>query len=191
MKWQQLAGPGGALPFLGAKCAHCGDLSIWEISGSGHSTTHRMVYPPARLGVPPHPEMPARPLELYLEAQDVAARSPRAAAALLRVAVDVLLREVVEGAGRKSLNDVIGMAVAAGLTPAVQQALDVLRVIGNDALHPEAIVLDEQDPDAKVASLSKLMNVVVEQMVASPRLAREMLDTLPSGAREGIARRDS
>jgi hypothetical protein len=191
MAWAQIQGPGGYMPFFAAKCLHCGDYSIWLTIGAGPGTSYRIVYPAVRIAVPPHPEMPTAPLELYQEAQDVATRSPRAAAALLRVAVDVLLREVVPGAGRKSLNDVIGMAVANGLTPAVQQALDVLRVVGNDAVHPESIVLDEQDPEAKVVSLSKLMNLVVEQLVATPRLAGEMLETLPETAREAIARRDS
>lgn len=167
-----------------SQCGRCHESALW------FDANETLLWPQATGGVPAHTEMPEASRVLYDEARAVARLSPRAALALLRVAVDVLLREVVPGAGSKRLNDIVGLAVKQGLTPAARVALDALRVIGNDAVHPEQIVLDEEDPAAKVTALCRLLNLVVEQLVAQPRMASEMLDALPDGVKRGIEQRD-
>ncbi len=185
MRWGQMQAPWQMVALAAAQCAHCGGFSIWS------SETALMIWPRVGVGVKPHEQMPAAVLELYREGQAVSAESPRAAAALLRVAVDVLLREVVPDSKGKTLNQVIRKAVEGGLNPSARAALDVLRVTGNDAVHPEQqILLDEQDPLAKVHSLCKLLNLVVEQLIATPRMAREMLDALPPEVLASIEKRD-
>jgi hypothetical protein len=169
-----------------ARCEVCGQWSWWLTE----LDPPRMVWPPARPGERPHPDMPEAALKLYQEARDVATASPRAAVALLRVALDVLLREVVPDAGDRPLNQVIGLAVQRGLSPTVRVALDVLRAHGNDALHPVQLVVDEHDASEKVTALCKHLNLVVEQMVSTPRAAAAALQALPLSVREQIAKRD-
>lgn len=168
-------------------CARCDATAAWLRENGVEGG--RLIWPRQRGGIPPHREMPQDARQLYEEARDVAHLSPRAGVALLRVALDVLLREVVKDADGRSLNDVIKLAVAQGLTPAVWAAMDALRVIGNDAVHPKQLVLGEEDADAKITALCRLLNLVVEQMISAPRLAQEVFDTLPPSAKDGIARR--
>ncbi|MGV2068450.1 DUF4145 domain-containing protein [Agrobacterium sp. 22-226-1] len=66
----------------------------------------------------------------YHEAAGVMSSSPRRAAALLRLAVRKLCGHLGEG-GQK------------GLDQRIQQALDALRVIGNEAVHPGTMDLNE------------------------------------------------
>lgn len=169
-----------------AQCQVCDDWSWWLLEPE----PARMVWPPRRPGIPPHREMPAATKQLYEEARDVANASPRAAVALLRVAADVLLREVLPHAGDKPFNALIGDAVKAGLSPVVQIALDVLRAHGNDAVHPVQLVVDEADAPEKVTALCRQLNLVVEQLVAVPRQQREAFDALPESVRAQIAKRD-
>lgn len=135
MRWVQLrvpspASPSGAqvVPIWRATCTRCGNASVWLAKDD--LTEGVMLVPPVRAGVPPHPDMPEATRQLYDEARAVAKDSPRAAVALLRVAVDVLLRDVVTGAADQPLNTLIGLAVEQGLSPHVRVALDVPRAPG-------------------------------------------------------------
>jgi hypothetical protein len=71
----------------------------------------------------------------------------------------------------------------------IQQAMDVVRVAGNNAVHPGTIELHE-DPE-QLATLFMLLNLIVEQMIRQPRLVAEMYSQLPVGAIEAIGRRDN
>lgn len=78
--------------------------------------------------------------------------------------------------------------VTRGLDPDVQRAMDVVRVVGNNAVHPGEIALGD-DVDV-VAALFDMLNVVVEQLITQSRKIWEMYSHLPQGARDAIARRD-
>ena len=64
----------------------------------------------------------------YLEAAAVLQQSPRAAAALLRLCVQKLCKQL--GLPGKNINDDIAALVTRGLNPEIQKALDIVRVIG-------------------------------------------------------------
>jgi hypothetical protein len=175
-----------------ATCAACRDEQVWlNDSVPGVRTRHVMITPRKLGGTEPHAAMPAAAKALYDEARAVSQDSPRAAAGLLRVAVDTLLRDVVPDAGTKSLNELIPIAKRQGLPIAVEHGLDVLRVTGNGALHPGQIDLDEEDPAGTVSSLCLLINLTVEHLVAAPQMAAEMFAALPAGIRAAIEKRDS
>ena len=91
----------------------------------------------------PNVEMPRNVREYYTEAAEIISRSPRAAAALLRLAIQVLCKEL--GENGNNINDDIASLVAKGLPAVVQQSLDVVRVTGNEAVHPGQI--DTCDPE--------------------------------------------
>jgi hypothetical protein len=93
-----------------------------------------MLYPDAGGGPPANPDLPEDIRGDYLEAQAIVGRSPRGAAALLRLCIQKLCKHLGEE-GEHLWTD-IGNLVRKGLPPAVQEALDAVRVIGNEAVHP-------------------------------------------------------
>lgn len=122
----------------------------------------------------------------YNEAREILAVSPRSAAALLRLALQRLMPHL--GVDTGSLNTDIGELVKQGLPVQIQQALDTLRVIGNNAVHPGELDLD--DSSAALA-LFDLLNFVVEDRITRPKTVSELFAGLPEGARAAVVRRDN
>jgi polyhydroxyalkanoate synthesis regulator phasin len=130
--------------------------------------------------------MPPECLKDYEEARRVLPESVRAAAALLRLAVQKLCKEL--GQKGENLNDDIGNLVKNGLDQRIQQALDIVRVTGNNAVHPGEMNL-EDSPEV-VEELFKLVNMIVDEMITKPRELADLYKKLPEGAREAVAKRD-
>ncbi len=145
-----------------------------------------MVYPELGAAPPPNADMPSEVVHYYREAAAIAQRSPRSAAALLRLAVQVLCIEL--GEKGKSINDDIASLVKKGLPSLVQKALDVVRIVGNNAVHPGQI---DTDDAATVSSLFQLLNVIVDYMISMPARIDSAYSNLPSNLREAIAKRDN
>lgn len=142
---------------------------------------------PSEAPVPPaHVDMPEVCQMDYDEARAIVAVSPRAAAALLRLAVQKLM--VPLGEKGKNINDDIGALVARGLPRQVQQALDFCRVIGNNAVHPGEIEINDTPEIAH--NLFAMLNFIVEDRITRPKHIQSLYDQLPEAARKGIAARD-
>jgi hypothetical protein len=116
-----------------AKCASCLKLSIWV----GESIT----YPAARLNVEPNFDLNPEIKADFNEARTIVATSPRGAAALLRLCVQKLCKQL--GKAGENINADIGALVKDGLNPKVQMALDIVRVVGNEAVHPGELDLND------------------------------------------------
>jgi len=168
------------------RCERCGRINLW-VRSEIDPNTYVLIYPSRFAGARPHPDTPDRVMAVYEEARAVASRSPRSAAGLLRLALQMLVDELVEGSAK--LDTKIGTLVSRGLDPAVQKAMDVLRVVGNNAVHPGQIQIDE-DPEL-VPALFGLLNLVVEQMIARPKHVDSLFDLLPQSARDGIEQRNA
>lgn len=106
--------------------------------------------------------MPSEIRAHFEEAREIFFLSPRGAAALLRLAVQKLC--AVLGESGENINDDIASLVGKGLPVKVQQALDTLRVIGNDAVHPGQIDLNDNRDIA--ASLFELLNIIIDEMIS-------------------------
>jgi predicted naringenin-chalcone synthase len=122
----------------------------------------------------------------YEEARRIVALSPRGACALLRLAVQKLCVDLGE-AGEK-INADIASLVEKGLPVEVQEALDSLRVIGNEAVHPGE--LDLRDDVETATALFDLLNYVVKDRIAEPKERRRIFGLLPEKKRAAIAKRD-
>jgi hypothetical protein len=121
-------------------------------------------------------DMPGNVLDLYEEARAVLNDSARAAAALLRLAVEHLVRHILKGDSADHLYTDIGKLVERGLLPKVQQSLDAVRVIGNNMVHPGKITFDD---DREVAlALFPLVNIIVEQMIAHPKQVSDLYENM-------------
>jgi hypothetical protein len=191
-KWEMLTQPTSvtffrtAAAIWRAECRNCGFFSYWRQSPA-IASDGLLIYPSHNPEVAaPHPDMPQDVREIYEEAAAVVGRSPRAAGALMRYAVQVLMPHLDASGG--DLNAQIGSLVAKGLDVGIQQALDALRVIGNNAVHPLEIDVNE-DPST-VQALFGLLNVIVEALITQPKSLNAVYAKLPAGARAQIERRD-
>lgn len=88
----------------------------------------------------------------------------------------------------ENLNNEIAALVEAGLPVEVQQSLDSVRVIGNESVHPGEMVMDDDVETAE--ALFALLNVIVEDRIAKPKMIRSLYEKLPEGKRKAIEERD-
>lgn len=162
-----------------SKCYNCHDISVW--------IHDQIVYPENKIDILPNIDLPEHIKELFNEARQIVTLSPKGAAALLRLCVQHLCKEL--GESGKNIDKDIASLVSKGLNPLVQKALDIVRVIGNEAVHPGEINLNDNKEIA--IKLFSLINLISEQMISQPRQIGELYDGLPAGKLDGIAKRDT
>ncbi|CAM4050759.1 DUF4145 domain-containing protein [Flavobacterium antarcticum] len=158
-------------------CQHCNKSTVW--------ITDKMYFPDSGNAPFPNPEMPESVLRLYIEASAISSKSPRGAAALLRLSIQVLCKEL--GEDGKNINTDIGNLVKKGLPIIVQQSLDIVRVTGNDAVHPGQI---DTDNPTTVSQLFDLVNIIIEYMISLPKKVSGIYNGLPADKVKGINDRD-
>lgn len=161
-----------------SECFSCGEIAVWVYD--------RLLFPSPSQGPAPNDDLPADVLLDYKEASTILALSPRGAAALLRLAIQKLCQAL--GEKEKDINADIASLVKKGLSPLVQQALDSVRVIGNEAVHPGS--LDLKDDSDTANRLFQLVNIIAEQMISNPRHVSEMYAKLPGEKKKAIDKRD-
>ncbi|AWV35168.1 DUF4145 domain-containing protein [Paenibacillus odorifer] len=160
-------------------CQACGEYHLWF---------NNSMIKPDSTGIPlPAQDMPEGIKLIYIEASEIFSKSPRASAALLRLALQHLCQHL--GGDGKNINDDIGKMVKNGLDVRVQKSLDVVRITGNNAVHPGQ--LDIVDNSDIAARLFGLLNFIVEAMITQPKQIEAFFNELPQGAREAIEKRDA
>lgn len=159
-------------------CASCLEATLW----------HKGVpfFPRKSAMPPPVDDMPNAVKQIYEEAAEVQPTSPRAAAAFLRLALQLLCKEL--GKKGENINDDIAALVADGMSPKIQQAMDILRVIGNNAVHPGQI--DIADDERVCIELFRLINVIVETMITHPKTIDALYMGLPKSNLDAIEKRN-
>lgn len=171
---------GSDVNFRICRCSRCEKFSIW-ISGE-------MVHPNIKTAPLPNSDLPDDIKEDYEEARNIANDSPRGATALLRLAVQKLCTHL--GEKGKNINDDIASLVKKGLPVKIQQALDVVRVVGNNAVHPGQI--DLKDKPEVANSLFGLINLITEIMITQPKHISEIYENvIPDSQKDAIEKRDS
>ena len=159
-------------------CVGCGEHTVFF--------KKRMVYPTNPTGPAAIDGMPEEIRTDYEEGR-IADASPRAAAALLRLAVQKLCKLL--GEGGKNINDDIASLVKKGLSVEVQRALDIVRVIGNNAVHPGQI--DLEDSPQTCQQLFALVNMITDRMLVEPKQLEELYLSLPQSSLDQIEKRDN
>jgi len=152
-----------------------------------HVTHERLVFPEHTTTTQPNPDLPDDIVRHYEEARSIVDLSPRAAAALLPLAIQKLCAHL--GESGKDLNNDIKNLVAKGLDPVVQQSLDIVRVIGNESVHPGTIDLNDDRETA--LRLFDLVNAIADQMISHPKKVQEMYAKLPEEKRKAVEARDA
>jgi len=161
-------------------CFNCQKIIVWIYD--------KLLFPPELHGEEPNIDIPDDILRDYEEARSILNLSPRGSAALLRLVIQKIC--IYLGEDGKNINNDIASLVKKGLSPIIQQALDVVRVVGNDAVHPG--ILDLRDDRDTASKLFRLINLISERMISHPKHVRNMYDTLvPESKKKQIEDRDS
>jgi hypothetical protein len=159
-------------------CSHCNELSIWR--------RRRMIHPDSSPAPLPNPDLPDDIKADYSEARTIISRSPRGACALLRLCVQKLCGFL--GESGKDINADIAALVKKGLNAKIQKSLDIVRVIGNEAVHPGQI--DLRDQPSTATQLCNLLNLIADATITQPKAIESLYSGLPETKLEQIEKRD-
>lgn len=161
-----------------AICQNCSKFSIW--------VKEEKIYPQQSTIEDPANNMPEDVKKDYNEAREVLSKSPRSSAALLRLAIQKLCKHL--GGNGKNINDDIKKLVQNGLHEEIKKALDIVRVVGNESVHPGLINLDDDTEMAEY--LFELVNLIVEEMITGPSKLNKFYNKLPKNKLKQIDDRD-
>lgn len=136
-------------------CAVCNSPTFWQLFRKMDDTIrHRIldgkiIYPDTRTVPLPNDDLDGEIKKIYDEAASIVNRSPRAACALLRLALQMLLKQ--HGEKGDNINDDTKSLVKQNrLAPRILKALDIVRVTGNHAVHPGQIDFDDKNNALKL-----------------------------------------
>lgn len=161
-----------------SKCEHCRKKIIW-LDGN-------IIYPKKILVSLPNEDLNKEIQDDYLEAANIFSDSPRASAALLRLALQKLCKQL--GEKGENINEDIKNLVKKGLNSQIQKSLDILRITGNNAVHPGKINIEEDSE--KVLKFFELLNFIAEKMITEQKEINSFYDDLPEDFKEAIEKRD-
>lgn len=159
-------------------CERCAKNAVW--------LENKMLYPVSSIAPLPVEDMPVDVKEDFSEARNIVNASPRAATALLRLALQKLMAHL--GEKGENINDDIASLVRKGLPEKIQKALDAVRVIGNNAVHPGKI--DLKDDTQTSVTLFDLLNMIVAVMITQPKRVEKIYDKIPNSTKKAIKERD-
>ena len=154
-----------------AICQSCNEISIW--------INEKMVYPKAHLTPPPNKDLPDEIKVDYEEASNIVQDSPRGACALLRLALQKLMIHLGED---KNLDKAIKSLIDnKKIDETLQKALDSVRVIGNNAVHPNELVLKDNHEIA--IALFKIVNYIAKNILSDKKEIEEIYSLLPESSK--------
>lgn len=162
-----------------AHCAHCLFFSIW--------LRQTLIFPAPKVVEFSNVDMPLEVKDLYEEASNIVNASPKGACAILRLALQKLMIHL--NCKGKNMNDDIAELVKQGLPAKLQQAFDVVRVVGNHSVHPGELNVDDNPEIAY--SLFSLLNIICDSMISQPKKISEKFDLLPKRDQENIEQRNN
>ncbi len=162
-----------------SQCYSCDRYALWHGDA--------LIYPRAKFEVAPNEDLNPEIKDDLNEAASILDTSPRGATALLRLALQKLLKQLNEKG--ENINDDIGSLVKRGLDVRIQQALDLVRVIGNSAVHPGTI--DTRDNRETAVRLFNLINLIAYDRITHPREIEALYKaSLTPSQKAAIAKRD-
>jgi len=159
-------------------CERCKGIAFWN--------TTNMIYPKRIVVKQPNSDLEDDIKKDYFEAANIYNDSPRASAALLRLALQKLCKQL--GEKGENINDDIAELVKKGLNPTIQKALDALRITGNNGVHPGEINLEEE-PE-KVLKLFNILNFIADKMISEPNEVDSFYESLPDDNKQAVIKRD-
>jgi hypothetical protein len=150
-----------------SQCSNCKKYSIW--------IRDIIVYPETTTAPLPLRDTPEKVLTDYYEARDIITKSPRAAVALLRSALQKLISHL--GGEGEVLEEKLENLKKRGMESKIQIALNSVRMTGEDAVTPGLIDIDDNEETAMI--LFNIINLLVDTLITQPKKVEELVDNLP------------
>ena len=169
------------LPYECGLCLHCTQISLWK------SSEGSMLYPDFGSAPLPAEDMPEDVKKDYEEAARIFIKSPRGAAALLRLGLQKLCIHLGEE-GKNINTDIRSLVKKEVLSGQVIKVADTLRIIGNNAVHPGQIV--DEDFDKVAGKMFDLINAIVEETITKPKMWNNLYEQMPENARNAAEAQD-
>ncbi|WP_070491103.1 DUF4145 domain-containing protein [Neisseria sp. LNP16475] len=174
-----------------AICAHCEEYSLWrvtQIAPNGFIAEEgEMLYPDFGSTPLPAEDMPEDVKKDYEEAARIFIKSPRGAAALLRLGLQRLCTHLGEG-GENINADIRSLVKQKKLSGMAIKIADTVRITGNNAVHPGEI--SDEDIDNLAGNMFGLLNAIVEETITNPKRWNNSYEQLPENARNAAEAQD-
>ena len=177
-----------------AICAHCKKYSLWRVTQTVHhdivdyrAQKGEMLYPDFGSAPLPAEDMPENVKKDYEEAARIFIKSPRGAAALLRLGLQKLCIHLGEE-GKNINTNIRSLVKKEVLSGQVIKVADTLRIIGNNAVHPGQIV--DEDFDKVAGKMFDLINFIVKKAITEPKELDELYQLMPENARNAAEAQD-
>lgn len=163
--------------FSVSECSHCHNIAIWM--------KDKMLVPRTMAVPPPSELLPEKIKELYNEAGTILNDSPRAAGALIRLSLELLLKQVNNN--DQKLYDNIDVLIKRGAPKEIIKATTLLRHSGNEMLHAgEVSIIESRD---QVLFLFELFNMIAEDLIERPKRLNEAYNRMPESIRKDVERK--
>ena len=170
-------------------CRHCNKPSLWAAENTySREESGNMFFPCSTIAPQPHADMPDDVKQDYTEAASIVSKSPRAAAALLRLGLQKLCKHLGEP-GKHIDTDIRSLAAKHVLSAEVVKVADTVRITGNNAVHPGE--MSDDDVDYVASNMFKLLNYIVEKGIAEPKELQELYEMTPEAARKAAEDKDA
>ena len=195
MRWFEFGRNHSSRPYTEAECSHCNESSLWRIheyseNEYGHVIPSKgvMLFPDTGSAPNPEPDMPSDVKEDYEEAASIFYKSPRGAAALLRLGLQKLCKHL--GKSGKDINlDIRELSKDNILPPMVIKVADTVRITGNNAVHPGE--MSNEDFDYVASKLFNLLNFIVKKSITEPKELDDLYNKTPENPRKSAEKADA
>lgn len=194
MRWRILSNGLSQVPYYEAACSNCKKATLWRVTDYHHDADNRRVdangqltYPDHRISAPPDKDMPEDVKGDFEEAASIFSRSPRGAAALLRLGLQKLCKHLGED-GENIDKDIRNLASKNVLPPLVVKVADTVRITGNNAVHPGE--MSDEDLDHVASKMFDLINFIVKKGISEPKELQALYELTPEGPRKAAEKKD-
>lgn len=161
-------------------CKSCTGYIIWK--------GENRLYPKENKLPEPSKYMPIEAAEIFEEARQLFEFSPRSSSALLRLSLEIILRNILNEKN-KTLNQMIGQLVIADIDEHIKKGLDIIRYYGNQSIHTGEINLEENMDSVEL--LFEFVNYIVDDLIGKKSKIDEQYSKLPHPIKKAISSRDS
>jgi len=193
MEWDALYAHQRSTSYYEAMCSRCKEPNLWHVTKyetvnlSRVPASAELIYPDNGVSSLPAEDMPEDVKSDYVEASRIFSRSPRGAAALLRLGLQKLTIHLGE-TGKNINEDIRALSEKNIIPPLVVKVADTVRITGNNAVHPGE--MSDEDFDYVASKMFDLLNFIVKKGISEPKELEELYNLTPEKPRKDAEAKD-